>query len=134
MDRMSRGSAGGSRLSSSTLFGAKSFQSPPTPSPSSLVGRRAAQTVSAAAPKGGGGGGVGGSGDGGSDWDGALGMLKAYGVPLATVALCGAGAFYFSKRLADVENKVTASRRNDVRHLSETDVRMIAHSKCQKMG
>lgn len=51
--------------------------------------------------------------------------LKSYGVPLATVALCGVGAVYFAKRMSDLETKVDAGRRNDVRHLNETDVRLI---------
>lgn len=52
-------------------------------------------------------------------------LLKQYGIPLGAVALCGAGAFYLAKRMNDLESRVSAMKRSEVRHLSETDVRMI---------
>jgi len=57
--------------------------------------------------------------------DATLSALKSYGLPVATLALCGVGGFYLAKRMNDLESKVGASRRNDVRHLSETDVQLI---------
>ncbi len=51
--------------------------------------------------------------------------LTKYGLPFATVAIVAAGSVYFSKRMSDLEQNVGAMRRNEVRHLSETDVRMI---------
>lgn len=62
--------------------------------------------------------------DANNSWDISEG-LKSYGVPLATAALCGVGAIYFAKRMSDLETKVDAGRRNNVRHLNETDVRLI---------
>jgi hypothetical protein len=71
------------------------------------------------------GGGGGGSGSGES-WDVSLtDGLKSYGAPLVTAALCGVGAIYFAKRMSDLETKVDAGRRKDVRNLNETDVRLI---------
>lgn len=60
----------------------------------------------------------------GGDWDAAT-LLRNYAVPLGAVAMVGAGAMYFAKRMNDLESRVGEMRRNEVRHLSETDVRMI---------
>lgn len=60
-----------------------------------------------------------------NSWDGAVDMLKSFGVPLASLALCGIGAVYLTKRMSDLETKVDVERRKDVRRLSETDVRLI---------
>lgn len=65
-----------------------------------------------------------GAAGGEGDWD-VGSALKTYGLPLGTLALVGMGAVYFSKRLGDIENSVSVVRREQVRHLSETDVRMI---------
>jgi hypothetical protein len=59
------------------------------------------------------------------DWDGTLSVLKNYGVPLATLALCGVGAVYLAKRMSDLESKVDAGHRRELRHLNDVDVRMI---------
>lgn len=84
----SKGGGGGSRVSTSTLYGAKkaTFRSP-TPSPTarpSISTRRSGggfvSNVSESAI------------EAGSDWDGTLSFLKSYGVPIASLALCGAGA------------------------------------------
>lgn len=58
------------------------------------------------------------------DWD-TMSLLKTYGIPLGAVALCGAGAVYLAKRMNDLETRVSAMKRDNVRHLSETDVRLI---------
>jgi hypothetical protein len=63
--------------------------------------------------------------DVGGDWDGTLSVLKNYGVPLATLALCGVGAVYLAKRMSDLESKVDAGHRRELRHLNDVDVRMI---------
>jgi hypothetical protein len=67
-----------------------------------------------------GGGNMGGGS--GEDWSTTL---TKYGLPFATLAICAAGSVYFSKRMSDLEQNVGAIRRNEVRHLSETDVRLI---------
>lgn len=112
----------------STLHGAKSaFASAASPARRSVT-PSPVHRVSVATPParmGANGRPIVASGAAQSDWDVALGYLKSYGVPLAAVALCGAGAVYLSKRMSDLETKVAAGRRNDVRHLSENDVRLI---------
>lgn len=57
------------------------------------------------------------------DWD--MNSMLKYGIPLGAVGIVAAGAFYFSKKMGDLETQVQAIKRNEVRHLSETDVRMI---------
>lgn len=58
------------------------------------------------------------------DWD-LSGALKTFGIPLGALAVCGLGAMYLTKRMTDLETHVSAIQRNEVRHLTETDVRMI---------
>lgn len=52
-------------------------------------------------------------------------VLKSYGPALLTAVACGAGLVYMAKRMSDLEQKVGSQRRNQVRYLSETDVRLI---------
>lgn len=59
--------------------------------------------------------------------------LSAYAFPLGALALCGAGALYLVKRIGDLESSVGAMKRETVRNLSETDVRMIVQQ-MQKDG
>lgn len=61
------------------------------------------------------------------DWD-VSGALKGYGIPLGALAICGLGALYLGKRMNDLETHVGALKRNEVRHLSETDVRLIVQT------
>lgn len=51
--------------------------------------------------------------------------LKQYIAPLAVLGLCGAGAVYFAKRIGDLEHKVHAEKRQDVRRLTDQDVHLI---------
>ncbi len=61
------------------------------------------------------------------DWD-ISGALKGYGIPLGALAICGLGALYLGKRMSDLETHVGALKRSEVRHLSETDVRLIVQT------
>lgn len=51
--------------------------------------------------------------------------VKTYALPIAVIGLCGAGAVYFAKRMNDLENKVHAEKRADVRYLTDNDVQLI---------
>lgn len=59
------------------------------------------------------------------DTDSVSSMLSSYMLPLGGLALMGAGALYLVKRIGDVENTVGAMKRETVRNLTETDVRLI---------
>lgn len=63
--------------------------------------------------------------DQGVTLDDPVQTLKQYIGPIAVLGLCGAGAVYFAKRIGDLEHKVHAERRLDVRHLTDSDVQLI---------
>lgn len=66
----------------------------------------------------------------GNDQTQIMDTVKTYAFPLCILGLCGAGAVYFAKRVSDLEHKVHAERRADVRNLTDNDVQLIV----QQMG
>ena len=52
-------------------------------------------------------------------------IAVTYGVPVGLLTIFGLGAVYLSKRLGDLETNVDAMKRNQVRHLTENDTRLI---------